>query len=98
VPSPRARRHPFEEGLGLLPSLLSATAPILARALDLEPTRRYQTAAALAADLRRHLADEPLRGVRERGLAERWRKWRRRRPHTITWRWCVTPGATVPGR
>src|SRR5207249_9916829 len=41
---------------------------------------RYHLA-ALAADLRRHLADLPLAGVRNRSLAERWRKWRRRRPH-----------------
>ena len=37
--------------------------------------------AALGADLRRHLANVPLRGVRNRSLAERWHKWRRRRPH-----------------
>src|SRR5262249_53371185 len=40
-------------------------------------------AAALAADLRRHLADQPLRGVRNRSLTERWRKWRRRRPNAL---------------
>src|SRR5262245_5023779 len=39
--------------------------------------------AALAADLRRHLADLPLVGVRNRSLAERWRKWRRRRPYGL---------------
>jgi serine/threonine protein kinase/tetratricopeptide (TPR) repeat protein len=42
---------------------------------------RYPDMAALAADLRRHLADLPLAGVRNRSLAERWRKWRRRRPY-----------------
>src|SRR5438105_4144856 len=39
--------------------------------------------AALAADLRRHLAHRPLAGVRNRSPAERWRKWRRRRPHGV---------------
>ena len=39
--------------------------------------------AALAVDLRRHLADLPLLGVRNRSLAERWHKWRRRRPHGV---------------
>jgi tetratricopeptide (TPR) repeat protein len=37
----------------------------------------------LAADLRRHLADRPLRGVANRSLAERWGKWRRRRPNAL---------------
>src|SRR3712207_6936721 len=41
---------------------------------------RYPTAQALADDLRRHLTDQPLAGVSNRSLAERWRKWRRRRP------------------
>src|SRR5208337_3686755 len=36
--------------------------------------------ATLATDLRRHLADLPLCAAPNRSLAERWRKWRRRRP------------------
>src|SRR5207302_3509437 len=47
------------------------------------PGDRYPHMAALAADLRRHLADLPLAGVRNRSLTERWRKWRRRRPHGV---------------
>jgi tetratricopeptide (TPR) repeat protein len=39
--------------------------------------------AALAADLRSHLADLPLTGVCNRSLVERWQKWRRRRPHGV---------------
>ena len=35
---------------------------------------RYPDAAALAGDLRRHLADLPLRGVPNRSWAERWRQ------------------------
>jgi serine/threonine protein kinase/Tfp pilus assembly protein PilF len=44
---------------------------------------RYADAALLAADLRRHLGDLPLRGVPNRSLGERWRKWRRRRPRAL---------------
>jgi tetratricopeptide (TPR) repeat protein len=53
---------------------------ILARCTAREAADRYSSAAQLAADLRRHLADLPLRGVPNRSLSERWRKWRRRRP------------------
>jgi serine/threonine protein kinase/Flp pilus assembly protein TadD len=63
------------------PQVSVGLADVLARCLAAEPGRRYPDAAALAADLRRHLADLPLAGVRNRSLAERWRKWRRRRPH-----------------
>lgn len=56
---------------------------ILARCLATDPGARYPTAAAVAVDLRRHLADLPLEGVRNRSLRERWRKWRRRRPLTL---------------
>ncbi|MBI3410650.1 MAG: protein kinase [Planctomycetes bacterium] len=58
-------------------------ADIVARCLADDPAKRYPHMTALAADLRRHLADLPLRGVRNRNLAERWRKWRRRRPHGL---------------
>ncbi len=44
---------------------------------------RYHDASQLAADLRRHLADLPLQGVPNRSLPERWRKWRRRKPHAL---------------
>src|SRR5262249_36066790 len=54
---------------------------ILAKCLAPAPRDRYADAAALAADLRRHLADLPLRGVANRSPLERWRKLRRRQPH-----------------
>jgi serine/threonine protein kinase len=41
---------------------------------------RYADGALLAEDLRRHLDDLPLRGVRNRSMQEHWYKWRRRRP------------------
>jgi serine/threonine protein kinase/Flp pilus assembly protein TadD len=56
---------------------------ILGRCLRAAPTERYPSAQLLAEDLRRHLTHRPLAGVRNRSLAERWRKWRRRRPHTL---------------
>lgn len=58
-------------------------ADLVAKCLAPQPGDRYPTAGALSADLRRHLADLPLRGVTNRSLAERWNKWRRRRPHAL---------------
>lgn len=55
-------------------------ADIIARCLVNDPNRRYSDMASLANDLRRHLADQPLAGVRNRSSQERWRKWRRRSP------------------
>ena len=53
---------------------------ILARCTAADPRARYASAAEVAADLRRHLAHRPLRGVANRSLVERWGKWRRRQP------------------
>jgi serine/threonine protein kinase/Flp pilus assembly protein TadD len=63
------------------PHVTVGLADILGKCLADDPRQRYPDAAALAADLRRHLADLPLRGVANRSLMERWRKWRRRRPY-----------------
>jgi serine/threonine protein kinase/Tfp pilus assembly protein PilF len=65
------------------PHVSPGLAAILAKCLAEDPPRRYPTAAALADDLRRHLGDLPLRGVADRSVAERWRKWRRRRPFAL---------------
>ncbi len=62
------------------PSVSVALSDVVRRCLAYEARARYATAAALAADLRRHLAHEPLQGVANRSQAERWRKWRRRSP------------------
>jgi serine/threonine protein kinase len=62
---------------------------VVARCLAEDPAARYADMAALAADLRRHLADLPLVGVRNRSVAERWRKWRRRRPHGLALAWML---------
>lgn len=55
---------------------------LLARCLSPKPETRYSDAQSLADDLRRHLADLPLRGVPNRNPLELWRKWRRRRPRS----------------
>jgi serine/threonine protein kinase len=56
---------------------------VIRKCLAADARDRYPRAGDLAADLRRHLADLPLAGVRNRSPAERWRKWRRRRPHGV---------------
>jgi serine/threonine protein kinase/Flp pilus assembly protein TadD len=65
------------------PQVTAGLADVLARCLAPEPRHRYPSAGALAADLRRHLADLPLAGVANRSWVERWRKWRRRRPYAL---------------
>jgi tetratricopeptide (TPR) repeat protein len=56
---------------------------MVCKCLARDPTARYHDAGALAADLRRHLAFLPLRGVPNHSLRERWQKWRRRQPHAL---------------
>jgi tetratricopeptide (TPR) repeat protein len=72
---------PTSPGQRLCNSHVSAgLADLLSKCRAPDSVQRYADASALAADLRRHLADLPLRGVPNRSWAERWRKWRRRRP------------------
>jgi serine/threonine protein kinase len=65
------------------PQVSPGLTDIVRKCLADDSAERYPDMAALAADLRRHLADLPLAGVRNRSLVERWRKWRRRRPQGI---------------
>jgi tetratricopeptide (TPR) repeat protein len=81
VPAPLER--PGEELRRRNPRVSGGLADLLTRCLAANPASRYASAAELAADLRRHLADRPLHGVANRSLAERWRKWRRRRPFAL---------------
>jgi eukaryotic-like serine/threonine-protein kinase len=67
----------------LNPQVSVGLADIVEKCLKRDPQARYQTAGALADDLRRHLDDRLLRAVLNRSPAERWRKWRRRSPHAL---------------
>jgi serine/threonine protein kinase/Tfp pilus assembly protein PilF len=77
------------EALGSRPgtqnSCISAgLADILKRCLAPSAADRYATAGEVAADLERHLANLPLKGVVNRSLTERWRKWRKRYPYALS--------------
>ena len=52
---------------------------IVLKAIDKDPQRRYPSAEALAEDLRRFLADEPIQ-ARRSSAAERYARWARRNP------------------
>src|SRR5207248_1413413 len=52
---------------------------IVHKAADRDPARRYQSAGDLSADLRRFLADEPIKARRTSSL-ERLGRWARRNP------------------
>src|SRR5207302_6931787 len=80
---PAAYRIPIPRQIAFPAHLPVGLRDILARCLEFEPGDRYPDAALLAEDLRRHLSDLPLRGVANRSRLERWRKWRRRRPHAL---------------
>ncbi len=67
----------------LNPRVSVGLADVVHKCLEADPARRYAAAGDLAADLRRHLDDLPLRGVANRSVRERWRKWRRRRPYDL---------------
>jgi formylglycine-generating enzyme required for sulfatase activity len=68
-PDPRAIRSKVPRDLAVIAS----------KALEKSRDKRFQTMAELAADLRRYLADEPIR-ARPPGALERALKWARRNP------------------
>ena len=65
------------------PGVSTELAELIRKCLSGDPNDRYPNAAALADDLKRHMADQPLRGVSNRSLPERWRKWCRRQPYEL---------------
>jgi eukaryotic-like serine/threonine-protein kinase len=69
----------------LNPEVSVGLADIIEKCIAPKPADRYPDAGALAADLRRHMSDVPLLGVPNRSMAERWRKWRRRRPAALSY-------------
>jgi serine/threonine protein kinase/Flp pilus assembly protein TadD len=77
---PPARWRPLED---CNPRIAPGLSDIVQKCLAPHAADRYSTAAALAQDLRHHLNDLPLRGVANRSLSERWRKWRRRTPAAL---------------
>ena len=76
---------PTRQIVRLEPQIPVGLVDIISRCLAYDARDRYPDASLLAEDLRRHLTDLPLRGVANRSLRERWRKWRRRRPHALGW-------------
>jgi WD40 repeat protein/serine/threonine protein kinase/tetratricopeptide (TPR) repeat protein len=56
---------------------------IVLKAIEKEPGSRYQTADAIAEDLRRFLADEPIK-ARQVSTTERYWRWARRNPMIAT--------------
>jgi hypothetical protein len=65
------------------PQVSPGLSDIIGKCLARNPRDRYPDAGTLAADLWAHVNDLPLRGVANRSLRERWRKWRRRRPSML---------------
>jgi serine/threonine-protein kinase len=73
----RAERGDFPAPRKIKPNVRGSLESICLKALAHEPADRYPTAAALAADLERWLADEPIAAHRDR-LSERVDRWLRR--------------------
>jgi tetratricopeptide (TPR) repeat protein len=65
------------------PSVTRGLEDVIHKCLAVKPSARYHDAGQLAADLRFHLSNMPLRGVPNRSLLERWQKWRRRKPYAM---------------
>jgi eukaryotic-like serine/threonine-protein kinase len=81
--APLAQGTPPPQAWRFLPGVSSELAELIRKCLSSDPNDRYPDAAALADDLRRHMGDQPLRGVSNRSLPERWRKWCRRQPYEL---------------
>jgi serine/threonine protein kinase/Tfp pilus assembly protein PilF len=67
------------------PQVSAGLASLINRCLAPSPAARYPEAGLLAADLGRHLTDQPLRGVTNWGPWERCLKWWRRRRQAPGW-------------
>jgi serine/threonine protein kinase len=78
----RGARGAIVSGQG---SVSPGLADMIQKCVASDAADRYENAATLADDLRRHLNDLPLRGVGNRSARERWQKWRRRHPGAFAW-------------
>ncbi len=67
------------------------------KCLSRDAAARYTDAGRFAADLRRHLNNQPLVGVANRSVAQRWKKWRRRRPMALYYGAALVSALTVAG-
>ncbi len=67
------------------------------KCLSRHPAERYADAGRVAADLRRHLNNQPLVGVLNRSVVQRWRKWRRRRPLALYYAAALVLALTAAG-
>ncbi|HEX4613709.1 MAG TPA: serine/threonine-protein kinase, partial [Urbifossiella sp.] len=65
------------------PAVTPAVEAVVRKLLAPDPAARYQSAADLKDDIDRQLADRPLRFARDRSVAERVGKWRRRNPRVL---------------
>ena len=91
TPADRAARGPTAETAGrratdarsLVRALKGELEWITLRAMEREPERRYASVAELAADIRRHLADEPVSAAAP-GARYRWSKFVRRHRVAVT--------------
>lgn len=79
---------------GLRPGLPADLAAIVAVALEKDPARRYQTAAAMARDLRAVLAGEPVL-ARRPGVLRRMGRWHRRHAAIAAAVWMALVAAVV---
>ena len=78
----------------IVPQIPRDLETIALKAIEKEPGLRYQTADAMAEDLRRFLADEPIR-ARQVGAAERLWRWARRHKLIAAMVLTVTVGSSV---
>ena len=87
----RAERGEFPRPRDVKPAVRGCLQSICLKAMALEPQDRYETAAALAADIERWLADEPIAAHRDR-LSERVDRFLRRHR---TWAQAAAIGIVV---
>ncbi len=78
-----AEGSPPPESMRFMPGVSTGLSELVRKCLAIDPDGRYPDARALADDLRRHMADLPLRGVSNRSISERWRKWCRRQRYEL---------------